>query len=145
MMSSATRCRPWTVRPPTGPAPILYRRFRAERAPGVLGDATFEVLSLLYKNGPQSLTELSEQAGVAPASMSQSVNRLTSSGYAVRTPDPHDGRKVLFRTTAEGAERARKTRMQRNAWLEAELDALDSADRALLTRACVILDRIAGT
>ena len=66
----------------------LYRRFRSERTPGDLGDTAFEVLSVLQKDGPQSLTELSERARVATASMSQSVNRLTAGGYAVRTPDP---------------------------------------------------------
>src|SRR5690242_4057891 len=90
----------------------LYRRFRSERPEGGLGDTALDVLVRLYKNGPQTLTELSEHDHVAPASMSQSVNRLTSAGYAIRTPDPNDRRKVLFSTTAEGARLAIATRMQ---------------------------------
>src|ERR1700712_3525736 len=77
----------------------LYRRFRSERPEGTLGDTALEVLTRLYKNGPQTLTQLSDHDQVAPASMSQSVNRLTSAGYAVRTPDPDDRRKVLFSPT----------------------------------------------
>jgi DNA-binding MarR family transcriptional regulator len=62
---------------------------------------------------PQTLTELSEHDRVSPASMSQTVNRLTSAGYAVRTRDPSDGRKVLFSATAEGDELAGAARAQR--------------------------------
>ena len=97
----------------------LYRRFRSERPAGTLGDTALEVLTWLHKNGPQTLTQLSEHAHVAPASMSQSVNRLTSAGYAIRTPDPNDRRKVLFSTTPEGAKLALAARSQRNAWLDA--------------------------
>src|SRR5271170_1816811 len=92
----------------------LYRRFRSERPEGGLGDTALDVLTRLHKRGPQSLTELSEHDRVSPASMSQTVNRLTSAGYAVRTPDPDDRRKVRLRATAEGAELARAARAQRN-------------------------------
>src|SRR5215469_4585377 len=95
----------------------LYRRFRSERPEGSLGDAALAVLTRLHKHGPQTLTELSEHDRVSPASMSQTVNRLTAAGYAVRTRDPDDGRKVLFSTTAEGDELASAARAQRNAWL----------------------------
>lgn len=121
----------------------LYRRFRTERADGALGDAALDVLSFLHKNGPHTLTQLSERAQVAPASMSQSVNRLTSAGYAVRTPDPGDRRKVLFSTTTEGAELAAATRTQRNAWLDAQLGALSPDDRSTVARACALLSTIA--
>src|SRR3984885_5300597 len=84
----------------------LYRRFRSARPEGDLGDAALAVLPRLHKHGPQTLTELSEHDRVSPASMSQTVNRLTSAGYAVRTRDPGDGRKGLFSPTAEGHERS---------------------------------------
>jgi DNA-binding MarR family transcriptional regulator len=96
-------------------------------------------------DGPHTLTELSEQGHVAPASMSQSVNRLTSAGYVIRTPDPNDRRKVLFRTTPEGAELALATRTQRNAWLDAELQALSPEDQKAIARACALHSNIAGS
>src|ERR1700759_1926403 len=102
----------------------LYRRFRGLRTEGTLGDAALDVLTHLHKHGPTTLTELSERARVSPASMSQTVNRLTSAGYAVRTRDPHDGRKVLFSATAEGDDLASAARAQRNAWLDQRLQAL---------------------
>src|SRR6187402_2763820 len=123
----------------------LYRRLRSERAEGSLGDKALDVLTWLHKKGPQTLTQLSEVDGVAPASMSQVVNRLTAAGYAVRMPDPGDRRKVLFRTTPEGAALAVATRIQRNAWLASRLDALSADDREVIARACTLLSGIAAT
>lgn len=123
----------------------LYRRFRSERPEGSLGDAALAVLTRLHKHGPQTLTELSEHDRVSPASMSQTVNRLTSAGYAVRTRDPDDRRKVLLSATAEGDELASATRAQRNAWLDQRLQALSAEDRAVIARATALLSSIADS
>ncbi|MGD0559510.1 MAG: MarR family transcriptional regulator [Streptosporangiaceae bacterium] len=123
----------------------LYRRFRSERPEGGLGDAALAVLSRLQKHGPQTLTELSELDRVSPASMSQTVNRLTSAGYAVRTRDRDDRRKVLFSTTAEGNELASAARVQRTAWLDQRLQSLSAEDRAVMARAAALLSTIADS
>lgn len=123
----------------------LYRRFRSERPEGSLGDAALAVLTHLHKHGPQTLTELSEHDRVSPASMSQTVNRLTSAGYAVRTRDPGDRRKVLFSATAEGDQLASAARAQRNAWLDQRLQALSNEDRAVIARATTLLSSIADS
>jgi DNA-binding MarR family transcriptional regulator len=123
----------------------LYRRFRSERPEGGLGDTALAVLTRLHKHGPQTLTELSEHDRVSPASMSQTVNRLTSAGYAVRTRDPDDRRKVLFSATAEGDELASAARAQRNAWLDQRLAALSTEDRAVIARATALLSSIADS
>jgi len=120
----------------------LYRRFRSVRPDGALGDSTLDVLLFLSKNGPQTLTSLSTRAGVTPASMSQSVNRLTSSGYAVRVPDPADRRRVLFATTPEGDRLAASNRMHRDAWLDARLAEFSPEERATISRACALLATI---
>jgi DNA-binding MarR family transcriptional regulator len=123
----------------------IYRRFRTERPEGTLGDTALDVLTWLDKVGPQTLTQLSDRGNVAPASMSQSVNRLTSSGYAIRTPDPSDRRKVLFSTTPEGASLARDTRTRRNSWLDVRLQALSPDDQKAIARACELLGEIADS
>lgn len=123
----------------------LYRRFRSERPEGGLGDAALAVLTRLHKHGPQTLTELSEHDRVSPASMSQIVNRLTSAGYAVRSRDPGDRRKVLFSTTAEGDEIASAARAQRNAWLDERLRTLSAEERAVIARAMALLQGIANS
>jgi DNA-binding MarR family transcriptional regulator len=123
----------------------LYRRFRSERPEGSLGDTALAVLTRLHKHGPLTLTELSEHDRVSPASMSQTVNRLTSAGYAVRTPAPDDRRKVLFSTTAEGDKLASAARAQRNAWLDQRLQALSAEDRAVIARATALLSSLADS
>jgi DNA-binding MarR family transcriptional regulator len=123
----------------------LYRRFRSERPEGGLGDTALAVLTRLHKHGPQTLTELSEHDRVSPASMSQTVNRLTSAGYAARTRDPDDRRKVLFSATSEGDELASAARAQRNAWLDQRLQALSAEDRAVIARATALLSSIADS
>ncbi|MEM6109501.1 MarR family transcriptional regulator [Mycobacterium sp. 050272] len=123
----------------------LYRRFRSERPEGELGDAALAVLTSIHKHGPQTLTELSERDRVSPASMSQTVNRLTSAGYAVRSPDPGDRRKVLFSATAEGHEVAGAARAQRNAWLDEQLRALSAEDRNVIARAATLFINIADS
>ena len=69
-----------------------------------------------------------------PAGLGGARPRLTSAGYAVRTRDPDDRRKVLF-TTTEGDELASAARAQRNAWLNQRLQALSAEDRAVIARA----------
>ena len=123
----------------------LYRRFRSERPEGSLGDAALDVLTRLHKHGPQTLTDLSEYDKVSPASMSQIVNRLASAGYAIRTRDPRDGRKVLFSATEEGNELACAAQAQRNAWLDERLCALSAEDQAVIARAAVLLHGIADS
>jgi DNA-binding MarR family transcriptional regulator len=121
----------------------IYRRFRSERPDGGLGDTAFAVLTRLHKYGPQTLSELSEHDHVAPASMSQTVNRLATAGLAIRTRDQNDRRKVLFSTTSDGAELAVSARTQRNVWLDSRLQTLSPADRRVIARACELLEGIA--
>jgi DNA-binding MarR family transcriptional regulator len=120
-----------------------YRRFRSERPAGGLGDGALEVLTWLHKHGPHTLTELAEQDRVSPASMSQTVNRLAVAGYVERTRDPTDGRKVLLRTTSEGAAIGSETIAQRNSWLDERLAALRPEDRRVLACASAILSAMA--
>lgn len=121
----------------------LYRRFRSDRIDGDLGDTAITVLTVLYTDGPQTLRALSDRERVTPASMSQTVNRLTAAGYAVRSPDPADGRKVLFSTTPSGDELVAKDRHRRHSWFLSHLRQLSDEDRAALARSAVILREIA--
>ncbi|ORW63277.1 hypothetical protein AWC20_04270 [Mycobacterium parmense] len=71
------------------------------------------------------------------------MNRLTSAGYAVRTRDPDDRRKVLFSATKAGDELAGAAEAQRNARLDEQLRALSAEDRAVIARAAAPFSRIA--
>lgn len=123
----------------------MYRRVRSERADGDLGDAALGVLSYLQKNGPRTLSELSEIDRVTPASMSQTVNRLAALGYAVRERDPQDGRKVLFSPTDDGRALAIRERARRHAWMGARLRELSDTERGTLAEAARLLRGIADS
>lgn len=122
----------------------LYRRFRSERQDGELGDAAISVLHRLGRDGPQTLKELSVYSRVTPGSMSQTVNRLTAGGYAVRAPDPTDGRRVMFSATEEGSRVVVSTVARSIEWFDAEFDRLTAAERDTLVRAAELMLRIAS-
>jgi len=123
----------------------VYRRFRSERTPGELGDAALAVLHHLRKHGPQSLKALSDHARVTPGSMSQTVNRLTDDGYAVRISDPTDGRKVLFEPTADGIRVSTAGFARSMSWLDSQIEQLTQPERAVLSQAASLLRRIADS
>lgn len=123
----------------------LYTRFRSERIDGELGAAAQAVLDRLRKQGPQSLKALSDDARVTPGSMSQTVNRLTEGGYAIRVSDPTDGRRVLFELTPEGMRYAKATLAPSISWLDAQIERLSAEERNTLSRAASLLLRIAGS
>lgn len=117
----------------------IYRRLRAERTSGELGDAAMSVLGHLHRYGPTTLTALSEHERVTAASMSQTVNRLVGLGYVVRETDPADGRRVLFTPTPDGHRVAGDARARRHAWLDAQLAERTPDERAALAEAARVL------
>jgi DNA-binding MarR family transcriptional regulator len=121
----------------------VHRRFRSQRPIGDLGDSALEVLVALEKDGPMSLTELSARQQVKPASMSQTVNRLSEGGYIVRSADPDDRRRVLLATTPEAAAIVQSSRARGTARLDDRLKALTDEQRAVLARAAEILQAVA--
>ncbi len=123
----------------------LYSRFRSERSEGELGEAALSVVIGLEKNGPMTLTELSERARVTPGSMSQTINRLADGGYLTRSKDPADGRRVLLEATTDGKRIAVAARAHREGWLNARLGELTDDDRATLTRAAALMRRVADS
>jgi DNA-binding MarR family transcriptional regulator len=123
----------------------VYRRFRSERTRGELGEAAMGVLTQLRKKGPQTLKSLSDLTHVTPGSMSQTVNRLTSDGYAIRVPDPTDGRKVLFEPTSKGLEIEASAMAKGVSWLDSEIEQLTDSERDVLKQATDLLKRIAGS
>lgn len=121
----------------------VYRRFRALRAQGELGDAAMAVLTRLRKDGPRSLTELSDDAQVTPPSMSQVVNRLEKGGLVVREADTVDRRRVLFHLTDAGRRVEAESTARGRSWFDAQLVGMSADDRDVLERAARILHRVA--
>lgn len=99
---------------------------------------TASTLSRLARNGPQRLTRLAAEEGVAQPSMTQLVQRLVKQGLVARVGDPEDGRVVLVSITDAGREVLRGRREARVARLAALLDTLPAEDRQALAEAARI-------
>lgn len=54
-----------------------------------------KALDILDRHGPLTAGQLTEQSGLAPASVTGLLDRLEAKGFARRVPNPSDGRSVL--------------------------------------------------
>jgi DNA-binding MarR family transcriptional regulator len=66
------------------------------------------VLDVLDRLGPISAGALAKEAGLSPAAMTTSIDRMEEAGIARRVPDPADRRRVLVEATPEIRRRAMK-------------------------------------
>lgn len=57
----------------------------------------YKALGVVDRLGPMSAGELARHTGLAPASVTNLVDRLEARGFLGREPDPKDRRKVLLR------------------------------------------------
>jgi DNA-binding MarR family transcriptional regulator len=60
-----------------------------------------KALDLLDRYGPLTARQLAARSGLAPASVTNLVDRLEAKGYAHRTRNPADGRSVLIGATPD--------------------------------------------
>ncbi|KQV06501.1 MarR family winged helix-turn-helix transcriptional regulator [Leifsonia sp. Root112D2] len=123
----------------------LSRRIRAEKAAEDISDTQYTALTLLFRDGPHTIGELSDAERVKPPSMNRTVNCLVDAGYAERTSAPDDGRKVVVQATATGRALVTETRRRRNAWLVGRLEELTPEQRDMLTEAAVIIRELADS
>jgi DNA-binding MarR family transcriptional regulator len=121
----------------------VARRLRQERADTDISATQLAALGWIATEGPVALGRLAEFERVTPPSMNRTVNSLVEAGYATREGSPDDGRKVLLRTTEEGAAIIRETRRRRDAWIAKRFTALTPDERQTLVAATSILRRIA--
>lgn len=56
----------------------------------------YKALGILDRLGPMSAGDLGRHTGLAPASVTNLIERLAAKGFLHREPDPHDGRRVLL-------------------------------------------------
>jgi len=117
----------------------LGRRIRREKVAETVSDAQLDVVSRLHDVGPETPGRLAEIEEVSPPAMNRTVNALEKAGYARRTADPTDGRRVIVELTSAGHALVADTRRLRNARMEAELAALAPADRAVLERSAELM------
>lgn len=120
----------------------LLRALRPEdRALGV-GPAKLSALSVLVFGGPRSIGALARAEQVRLPTMSRLVAALERDGLTTRTPDPRDGRASRVHPTARGRSVLQRGRARRVASLARRLEQLSEDDRALLSRAADLIERL---
>jgi DNA-binding MarR family transcriptional regulator len=138
----------------TDPAPLaselrlavhrLTRRLRAQRPTDGLSLTQLSALVTIWREGPLSAGELACREGVKPPSATRVLASLEDQGLVNRVTDPSDARQIQVSVTDAGVERIEIDLRARDAWLAQQLEALGSRDRALLQRASVLIERLAG-
>lgn len=89
---------------------LAFRRRRNQLFPnGYFADAGWNILLDLYvarqSGRPISTTGLGLTGGVPQTTMLRHLDKLVRDGFAVRVPDPLDGRRIFVELTAAGIER----------------------------------------
>ncbi|OIJ64287.1 MarR family winged helix-turn-helix transcriptional regulator [Streptomyces mangrovisoli] len=107
-----------------------------------LGQAS--VLARLSDKPGVTASELAAAEHVRHQSMTTTVASLAARGLVERTPDPHDGRRLLITLTPEGSRRVAEGRQARTEWLAARLQERCTEDeRQTVIAAMAVLERLA--
>ncbi|WP_243791526.1 MarR family winged helix-turn-helix transcriptional regulator [Saccharopolyspora gloriosae] len=130
----ATRLRMASVR--------LNRRLRAQSTDSVVTLSQLSALSCLHKAGAMTPGVLAAKEGVQPPSMTRVIAALEGLGLVVRTPHPTDGRQAVVDLTDAGRDRINEEISARERWLDIQLAELTKDERAALSRAAEIMERI---
>jgi len=121
----------------------LSRRLR-QHAPVGITPSQLSALATIVVEGRVTLSRLAEAERVQPPSITRVVDLLVTQGFATRTPSDEDRRVAWVAPTAEGRALVEAVRRQRDAYLAQRLRTLTAEDRAVLARAAVLLEQLAG-
>ncbi|MEV6283931.1 MarR family transcriptional regulator [Kribbella sp. NPDC051770] len=102
-------------------------------APWDIAPSQARALSVLLREGPLRLSELSDRLRIAARSTTEVVDALQTRGLADRHPDPQDRRATLVAPTPEGTRIGEAIRASRDAEAEAYFSILTDDERADLT------------
>ena len=120
----------------------LLRRLRREDDASGLPAPQLSALSVIVFGGPITLGALADAEQVRPPTISRLVGALQAAGLVEREVSADDKRVVRVKATARGAKLLREGRERRVASLAKALAQLPASDRAQLTRAVPVLERV---
>jgi DNA-binding MarR family transcriptional regulator len=95
----------------------LRRRLREESYVGDFTPSQVQVLSLLEREGPATVTALARAHGMRPQSMGETLAALKAAGFVSGTPDPNDGRQTVLSLTPAFRKKVNASRAAREDWL----------------------------
>jgi DNA-binding MarR family transcriptional regulator len=123
----------------------LNRRLRAQRADQSVTLTQLAALSTLKAHGPLTPGELAAHEKVQPPSMTRVLAALEDRELIVRRPHPSDGRQALVDLTDVGRELLAQEVRMREAWLSQRLAELSPDERALLSSAALLIDKLVAS
>lgn len=121
----------------------LNRRLRAQSSDSVITLSQTSALSCLHKAGPMTPGELATREGVQPPSMTRVIAALEELGLVSRHAHPTDGRQAIVELTPAGHAKIEEEVSARERWLDQQLADLTAEERAELSHAAEVIDRIA--
>lgn len=119
----------------------LKRRLRERGSVGDLTPSQTDVLRILDRGGPSTVSDLARDCGLRAQSMGTIVAALISEGLVRGAPHPDDGRKTLLSLTPLCLDRLEKGRAAHQDWLTHQIERLSHDDQAHLLAAVTILRR----
>jgi DNA-binding MarR family transcriptional regulator len=122
----------------------LLRRVRRVDAETGLSAARLSALSVVVFGGPIRISALAAAEQVRTPTMTPIVAALERDGLITREADTSDARAALLRPTSKGERLMAEGRARRVSLLAEELKGLSADDRATLSRAVDILDRLSS-
>lgn len=95
----------------------LRRRLREEAHVGDFTPSQIQVLGLLEREGPATVTALARAQGMRPQSMGEMLSVLKAAGIVSGAPDPNDGRQTVLSLTPAFRKKVKASRAAREDWL----------------------------
>ncbi|MDJ0771362.1 MAG: MarR family winged helix-turn-helix transcriptional regulator [Ilumatobacter sp.] len=118
----------------TPPLSTLYQLFVASRLAGTLTSAAllgsgvdgpeYAIVSVLFARGPASVGEVAARTGTPVPTASRHLRSMERAGLLRREADVSDGRKSIYRLTAEGERRFHAAKVPFSAMHDAVTDEL---------------------
>ena len=123
----------------------LNRRLRSQRTDESVSLPQMSAMAPLWRCGSMTPSELASSERVRPPSMTRVIAALEESDMVSRRDHPTDGRQSIIELTEAGAELLNAEASLKERWLDKRLAELTEQERATLSRAAEIIDRMAGT
>src|SRR5437764_15104798 len=121
----------------------LARRLRQQAsAEAELSPSQVATLSSVERLGPITLGDVAAVERVQPPTMTRIVAGLEEAGLVSRHVDERDRRIARVPTTVAGRRFLDRSRSRKEAFLAARIRTLDAEDRAVLTRAAALLEKL---
>jgi DNA-binding MarR family transcriptional regulator len=121
----------------------LRRRLREESYVGDFTPSQAQVLNLLEREGPATVTALARAHGMRPQSMGETLAALKAAGFVSGTPDPNDGRQTVLSLTPAFRKKVKASRAAREDWLYRTIQTrFSTAEQQQLTTGVDLLKRL---